>query len=84
VVETGGLENRLRGNSHGGSNPSSSARKSEILPNQTITNASAGLCSEFARERKLGGPWEACGKFKYELFHRGFMDIANAAAEPHH
>jgi hypothetical protein len=25
VVETGGLENRLRGNSHGGSNPSSSA-----------------------------------------------------------
>ncbi len=25
MVETGGLENRLRGNSHGGSNPSSSA-----------------------------------------------------------
>ena len=26
MVETGGLENRLRGDSHGGSNPSSSAK----------------------------------------------------------
>ena len=30
MVETGGLENRLRGDSHGGSNPSSSARFSAV------------------------------------------------------
>ena len=31
MVETGGLENRLRGDSHGGSNPSSSANLGFIL-----------------------------------------------------
>ena len=35
MVETGGLENRLRGDSHGGSNPSSSAK---ITPRAWSTN----------------------------------------------
>jgi (p)ppGpp synthase/HD superfamily hydrolase len=54
VVETGGLENRLRGNSHGGSNPSSSASLSELSAVQNILKAARFASIKHVRQKRKG------------------------------
>ena len=51
MVETGGLENRLRGDSHGGSNPSSSANALGKLSSENI--AAASMRRGFIRQDRL-------------------------------
>jgi antitoxin ParD1/3/4 len=62
VVETGGLENRLRGDSHGGSNPSSSARTS--LLHGIKISLPESLCDFIDQQVKTKGFWNVSEYFR--------------------
>ena len=72
MVETGGLENRLRGDSHGGSNPSSSATHSCVRPRfSAVSDDMKRLCALLGDELLRWPDVSAKPMFGMRAFYRG-------------